>query len=73
MIKNTDNDKIVALRPNDVWMVDVMELRPYQSSNNDYRYILNVIDIFSRKLWSFPLGTQYQTESIDVYRNLKKK
>lgn len=73
VIKNTDNDTIVALRPNDVWMMDIMELRPYQSSNDDYRYIFSVIDVFSRKLWSFPLDTQYQTESIDVYRNLKNK
>ena len=68
VIKNTDNDKIVALRPNDAWMMDVMEVRPYQSSNDDYKYIFRVIDVFSRKLWSFPLDTQYQTESIDVYR-----
>ena len=53
--------------------MDIMELRPYQSSNDDYRYIFSVIDVFSRKLWSFPLDTQYQTESIDVYRNLKNK
>jgi len=31
------------------------------------------IDVCSRKLWSFPLDTQYQTESIDVYRNLKNE
>ena len=73
MIKNTDNDKIVALRPNDVWMMDVMELRPYQSSNDDNRYIFSVIDVFSRKLWSFPLHTLYQSESIDACRNLKNE
>ena len=30
VIKNKDNDKIVALRPNDVWMIDVMKLPRYK-------------------------------------------
>ena len=35
-----------------------MSLINYEKSNNGYKYVLNVIDCFSKFLWSFPLTTK---------------
>ena len=33
---------------NHLWQIDLMEMIPYASINNDYRYIITCIDVFSR-------------------------
>lgn len=39
----------------DVWEMDLADLSNLSKYNSKYRYILNVIDIFSRYAWSVPL------------------
>ena len=60
-----DDEKIIGLYPNHIWMMDIMFMdytKEYNYSGggkgknrNYYRYILNIIDVFSKKLWSFPI------------------
>jgi len=38
-----------------VWEIDLADLRSLSRYNNKYKYLLNVIDIFSRYAWSVPL------------------
>ena len=37
------------------WQADLVEMIPYASTNKNYRYILTVIDLFSRYGWAKPL------------------
>ena len=39
----------------DVWEMDLADLSSLSKYNEKYRYLLNVIDIFSRYAWSVPL------------------
>ncbi len=73
VIKNKDNDKIVALRPNDVWMIDVMKLPRYKDENDNITMLYNIIDVFSRKLWSFTLKAETEQLSIEVYDDLTQQ
>ena len=41
---------------------DLMDLKKFSRHNHGYKYILNIIDIFSRYAWSFPLKTKSPTE-----------
>ncbi len=41
---------------------DLMILNKYSRHNSGYKYIFNVIDIFSRYCWSFPLKTKSPDE-----------
>lgn len=36
----------------DLWQIDLAELQPYAKSNEGYRYILVVIDCYSKYLWT---------------------
>ena len=41
----------------DVWEIDILDLTSLKKYNNNYRYLLQVIDLFSKYLHSVPLRT----------------
>ena len=43
----------------DIWEADLADMSKYSSMNGGYRYLLGVIDIFSRKLYVTPLENKY--------------
>ena len=45
----------------DVWEMDLADLSSLSKYNEKYRYLLNVIDIFSRYAWSVPLKDKTST------------
>ena len=74
MIKKND-DKIIALAPNAVWMADAMFLPKYVEFNKDsdgtpYIGLLNIIDVFSKKLWSYPIQADDQSTTIQSVADL---
>ena len=59
----------------DVWEMDLADLNSLSKYNDKYKYILNVIDIFSRYAWSVPLkdktGTSITTALKSLFKNRK--
>jgi len=49
------NKPIIAKYPNQRWQIDLIDMLPQVSKNHKYRYIFNIVDVFSRKVWLFPL------------------
>ena len=49
---------LVSYNPFNRLQLDIFVLQKYESSNNGYAYILCIIDIFSRKVWAYPLKTK---------------
>jgi hypothetical protein len=41
---------------------DLMILERFAKVNSNFKYLFNVIDTYSRKIWSFPLKTKTPTE-----------
>ena len=37
------------------WQADLVEMIPYEAVNEGYRYLLTVIDLFSRYAWAKPI------------------
>jgi len=37
---------------NDLWQMDVVEMRAYMRFNRSYHYILTVIDVLSKYAWA---------------------
>ena len=50
------------------WQADLVEMQPHARINNGYRYILTIIDIFSRYAWAQPMKNKTPQE---VVRALK--
>ena len=57
---------IFAKQVDDIRSVDLVEM----SSNNGYKYLLNVIDAFSKYGWIVPLKTKTDKEVALAFRNL---
>jgi transposase InsO family protein len=59
----------------DVWGMDLADLSSLSKYNNKYKYLLNVIDIFSRYAWSVTLkdktGTSITTTLKSLFQNRK--
>jgi Integrase core domain len=53
----------------DLWQADLAEMQPYSKENNGNRYILMVIDCYSKYLWVKPLKTK---TSGDVYSAMQQ-
>jgi len=45
------NKPIVADYPNQLWCIDLIDMNNYIGNNHQFRYIIDVVDAFSRKVW----------------------
>jgi hypothetical protein len=45
------NKPILAYNNNSIWSIDLIDLNYFLQHNRRYRYILTVVDVFSRHLW----------------------
>lgn len=56
--KNFPRRRVVVKGLDDLFQADLVEMRPYYKVNKGYRYILTVIDVFSKYLWAQPVKTK---------------
>ena len=45
------NKSIIAAYPNQLWCIDLIDLNLYVGHNYQFRYIIDVVNAFSRKVW----------------------
>ena len=57
----------------DVWGADLVELQSLSKKNSGFRYILMVIDIFSRYGWSIPIKSKTGKEVASALRTIFKR
>jgi len=50
-IKKVVNKPIVERKPNNRWQIDLIDMTKYENYNYGKKYILNCVDVFSRKIW----------------------
>ena len=54
---------IVATSPNDLWQFDILDLSRYSRKNDNFRYLLACVDVFTRKAY---LEEMLKKNAIDV-------
>ena len=52
----------------DVWAADLVELQEWKNVNKGFRYILNVLDCFSKYAWSVPLKDKRGETVLDAFK-----
>lgn len=57
----------------DLWMVDLIELCSYSKENKGYKYILAVIDCFSKFAWLSPLKSKSGKEVAAAFEKVLKQ
>ena len=68
--KRVAQKPIYGLYPNEKWSADLIDMNQYTSHNNNYRYILTVIDYFSRKVFAVALKTKDLESSIEGFNKI---
>ena len=64
-------DKTDVYHVNDTWSLDILDLKDYGPGNNrGYRYVLVVIDNFSKFCWTIPLKNKNTQLIKDSFENI---
>ena len=64
---------VFAKNIDDIWAVDLVEMQPYAKYNNGVKYILMIIDVFSKYGWAIPLKTKTGIAVADALKKFFKK
>ena len=56
-----------------IWAADLVDMQYYARTNQGYKYILMVIDVFSKYGWAIPLKTKKGIEVAEAFSDLWKK
>lgn len=71
--RNFTRRKTIIKGYGDLWQIDLAEMQPYARENKGYRYILVVIDCYSKYVWTRPLKNKTAREvSIAMKEVLKE-
>src|SRR5919201_6423681 len=54
--------RVIIKGLDDLWQADLVEMLPYSHQNKGYKYILMVIDAFSKFVWAKPLKNKTAEE-----------
>ena len=54
----------------DVWGADLVDMREWVNQNKGYKYMLNVIDAFSKYAWSIPLKDKTGKTTLEAFRKI---
>ena len=71
--KNFPSNKTIIKSIDDTWSSDLLDMNDYGPKNNKgYRYILVVIDNFSKFAWTIPLKNKYAQSITDAFSEIIK-
>ena len=73
-LRNYPTNRIVYNHIDEIWSIDLADFSDYTISNNkSYRYILIVIDNYSKYLWAIPLKNKYSQTLTNEFSNILNK
>lgn len=62
--------KWIAGGIDDIWQVDLIDLRKIKYQNSHYEYILTCIDVFSKKAWAIPIKNKTANSSMTAFKTI---
>uniref|UniRef100_A0A8R1I3A2 Chromo domain-containing protein n=2 Tax=Caenorhabditis japonica TaxID=281687 RepID=A0A8R1I3A2_CAEJA len=71
--KNYQTERVYIHNIDEQWQSDLVEMIPYAAENNDFRYLLTVIDCFSKYAWVVPLKSKTGKETSEALESIFKK
>ena len=73
---NFTRRKVISNHIDHIWGIDLITMIKYSKQNKNYKYILTVIDFFSKYSWCYSLKSKKSIEIInsfkDIFKNLKE-
>ena len=65
--------RVYASGVDSIWAADLVDMQAFSRSNKGYKYILMIIDVFSKYGWAIPLKTKTGIEVEKAFADLWKK
>ena len=70
---NFTRRKVISNHIDHIWGIDLITMIKYSKQNKNYKYILTVIDFFSKYSWCYPLKSKKSEEIINSFEDIFKK
>jgi hypothetical protein len=67
IIRKFKKRKVIAHNIHDIWSADLVDMRQFKKQNKGYKYLLTVIDVFSKFAWSVPLKVKTGKQMIELF------
>ena len=58
VIRKFQRNKVIVGGMNEQWQIDLMDMQKLAKYNKGFKYILTVIDVFSKYAWAIPIKTK---------------
>ena len=65
--------KVITKGTDDVWACDLVDMGTYIDENEGYRYMVNIVDCFTRYAWSVKLKYKTGDAILNTFTNLTEK
>lgn len=72
VIKRFKTRKVITKGIDDIWEADLLVMSQYSKQNQGFKYILNVIDCFSKYAWGVALKTKTGKEVSEAFESILK-
>ncbi len=69
-LKKFPRRKVFARGIDNIWGIDLSDMNMFMKYNDDYRYILCVIDVFSKYAWCIPLKNKSAATVLNAVKSL---
>ena len=70
---NFERRRVISNHIDHIWGIDLITMIKYSKQNNNYKFILTVIDFFSKHSWCYPLKNKNYNEIINSFKDIFKK
>jgi transposase InsO family protein len=64
--------RVISYGVDDVWSCDLVEMQEWCKDNKGYRYMLNVVDVFSKYAWSIKLLDKKGKTVLEAFKQIVK-
>ena len=70
---NFERRRVISNHIDHIWGIDLITMIKYAKQNSNCKYILTVIDFFSKHSWCYPLKNKNSNEIINSFKDTFKK
>ena len=67
---NFERRRVISNHIDHIWGIDLVTMIKYSKQNNNNKYILTVIDFFSKHSWCYPLKDKSYNEIINSFKDI---
>ena len=70
IVRKFKRRKVITGGVNHQWQADFVELQEFAKVNDGYRYLLTIIDIFSKYAWAIPIKNKTGNEATEAFEKI---